>query len=140
MSKVAVVFWTGTGNTEIMANSIAEGVRAKGAEADVIFCSDFTAAKVAEYDRFAFGSPSMGLEVLEEAEFQPMWDEVKPALRGKSVLLFGSYDWGDGEWMRNWEAECEGAGITVADTVLAHETPDDDENAVCRAGGEKLMA
>jgi len=139
MSKVAVVYWSQTGNTEAMANAVAEGATAAGAEAALITASDFNAEAVAEYDAIAFGCPSMGVEVLEEAEFQPMWDAVKSSLSGKKVALFGSYGWGDGEWMRNWEAECAEAGISLAtESVLANEAPDDEATEKCKALGGAL--
>ena len=139
MSKVAVVYWSQTGNTEAMANAVAEGATAAGAEAVLITASDFNAEAVAEYDAIAFGCPSMGVEVLEEAEFQPMWDAVKSSLAGKKVALFGSYGWGDGEWMRNWEAECAEAGISLAtESVLANEAPDDEATEKCKALGGAL--
>jgi len=139
MSKVAVIYWSQTGNTEAMANAVAEGATAAGAEAALITASDFNVEAVAEYDAIAFGCPSMGVEVLEEAEFQPMWDAVKSSLSGKKVALFGSYGWGDGEWMRNWEAECAEAGISLAtESVLANEAPDDEATEKCKALGGAL--
>ncbi len=135
MSKVAVVYWSGTGNTEIMANAIAEGAVAKGAEVDILTSGNFTNDMVASYDSIAFGCPSMGAEVLEESEFQPMWDNVKDSLADKYVLLFGSYGWGDGEWLRNWEQET--TAKTLA-TYMCNETPDDDAKAACIACGEQL--
>ena len=103
MAKVAVVYWSGTGNTEYMANSIVEGAKGAGAEVETFTAGDFSPAKVAEFDVIAFGCPSMGEEVLEESEFAPMWDEVKGELSGKKVALFGSYGWGDGESSRSEE-------------------------------------
>lgn len=139
MSKVAVVYWSGTGNTESMAAAVSEGVTAKGAEASLITADGFTPGDVASYDAFAFGCPSMGAEVLEECEFEPMWDSVVSNLSGKNVVLFGSYGWGDGEWMRNWEDACNEAGITVVDTFICNETPDDDALESCRELGSKLV-
>ncbi len=136
MSKVAVVYWSGTGNTEAMANFIAEGVKNKGGEVDVLTSDSFTKDMLGAYDSIAFGCPSMGAEVLEETEFQPMWDSVKDSLAEKNVLLFGSYGWGDGEWMRNWEEE------TVAktlETYMCNETPDDEAEQACKECGEKLV-
>ena len=139
MSKVAVVFWSGTGNTEAMANAVAEGVKAAGGEAALLGAGDFNADAVASYDAFAFGCPAMGAEVLEEDEFQPMWDGVKAALSGKKIALFGSYGWGDGEWMRNWEEDAKAAGAALAaDSVMANEAPDDDALNACKALGETL--
>ena len=138
MSKVAVVFWSGTGNTEAMANAVAEGIQAAGAEAAVVGM-DFSADAVAGYDAIAFGCPAMGAEVLEEAEFQPLWDDVKGALSGKKIALFGSYGWGDGEWMRSWEEDAKAAGAELAcESVTANEAPDDDAVAACRNLGRAL--
>ena len=140
MSKIAVVFWSGTGNTEAMANAVAAGAQEKGAEVSVMGPSDFGAAAVAGYDGIAFGCPSMGVEQLEEADFQPMWDEVKGELSGKTVVLFGSYGWGDGEWMRTWEDEAKGAGaVLAADCVIVNGAPDDEGEANCKALGAALI-
>ncbi|MBR1555299.1 MAG: flavodoxin [Oscillospiraceae bacterium] len=134
MSKVAVVYWSQTGNTEAMANAIAEA-----AGAELITAADFSADKANEFDAIAFGCPAMGAEVLEEDEFQPMWDAVKANLNGKNIALFGSYGWGDGEWMRNWEEDAKTAGANlVTDSVTANEAPDDDALAACKALGEAL--
>ena len=139
MSKVAVVFWSGTGNTEAMADAVAQGARGAGASVDVLGPSDFDASKVAAYDGIAFGCPAMGDEVLEEDEFEPMFQDVKGALSGKAIALFGSYGWGDGEWMRNWEDDCKAAGANlVVDSVMANEAPDDDAIAACKALGAAL--
>ena len=134
MSKVAVVYWSGTGNTEMMANAVA-----KGAGAELFTAADFTADKAAEFDAIAFGCPAMGAEELEDGEFQPMFEAVQGSLAGKKLALFGSYDWGDGEWMRTWEARCADKGITLATaSVMANEAPDDDALAACRALGAEL--
>lgn len=139
MSKVAVVFWSGTGNTEAMANAVLEGAKAKGAEATLFEASGFNQAKAAEFDAIALGCPAMGAEVLEEAEFQPMFDDVKSALSGKKVALFGSYGWGDGEWMRNWEEEVRGLGANmVAEGLMVNEAPDDAGLEQCKELGGKL--
>lgn len=139
MSKIAVVYWSGTGNTEAMANFVAEGATGAGAEAEVISCADFSADKAANYDAIAFGCPAMGSEVLEEMEFEPMFDSCKNSLGGKKVALFGSYGWGDGEWMRSWEKNCDDAGVSLAcDSIICQEAPDDDTLASCRAMGKTL--
>lgn len=139
MSKVAVVFWSGTGNTEAMADAVAQGARGAGASVDVLGPSDFNATKVAAYDGIAFGCPAMGAEVLEEDEFEPMFADVKGALSGKPIALFGSYGWGDGEWMRDWEDDCKAAGANlVVEPVMANEAPDDEAIAACKALGAAL--
>ena len=140
MSKVAIVYWSGTGNTEAMANYVAEGVKKAGGEADLFTSAEFGADKAGEYDRIAFGCPSMGAEQLEESEFQPMFDEVSPVLSGKKIALFGSYGWGDGEWMRDWTTRMEAAGATVlnGEGLICHETPDEDGLNACRELGRQL--
>ena len=102
MSKVAVVFWSGTGNTEQMAEAVAEGAKSAGAEVTLANVNDFDSSSVVDFDGIAFGCPAMGAEVLEDSEFEPVFNECESALNGKSIALFGSYGWGDGEWMRNW--------------------------------------
>ena len=139
MSKVAVVYWSSTGNTESMANAVAEGAKAAGAEVTAFEASDFSADKMDEFDAIAFGCPAMGDEVLEEDEFEPMFSSCEAKLSGKKLGLFGSYGWGDGEWMRTWEETCKADGAVLAcDSVLANEAPDDDAVAACQALGKAL--
>ena len=134
MSHIAVVYWSGTGHTEAMAQAVA-----KAANADLFTASEFSGAQVSAYDAIAFGCPAMGAEVLEESEFQPMWDGVVSKLASKSAALFGSYGWGDGEWMRTWESECRNAGINLAyDCVTCCGSPDAACDAECRALGAAL--
>ena len=134
MNKVCVVYWSGTGHTEAMAQAVAESSQGK-----LFTAAEFGPDQAKEYDAIAMGCPAMGAEVLEEEEFQPMFDAVKPVLAGKKVALFGSYGWGDGEWMRNWEEECLGAGATLAcDSVICQDDPDEVALAACRALGETL--
>lgn len=138
--KAAVVYWSGTGNTEAMANAIAEGIKGKGAEVTVFTASEFGADKVAKFDVLAFGCPAMGAEVLEEDEFEPMFTEVEGSLKDKKVALFGSYGWGDGEWMRNWEERCINGGITLAaECLMINEAPDEDGLIKCNAFGAALI-
>ena len=141
MSKVAVVYWSSTGNTEAMANAVADGIREKGGEAVLHTCEDFDGSKVAEYDAIAFGCPAMGDEVLEDTEFEPMFDGCKDALKGKNIALFGSYGWGDGEWMRNWEerAKNDGATLVGGEGLIVNETPDDEALEKCAALGAELV-
>ena len=140
MSKIAVIYWSGTGNTEIMAQEVAAGAKAAGAEADVLTPSDFDSSKISAYDAIAFGCPAMGAEVLEEAEFEPMWNECEGRLSGVKIALFGSYGWGDGEWMRTWEQDCRGANISlVCESVICCETPGDIELEACRELGRELV-
>ena len=134
MGKTAVVYWSGTGNTETMAEAIKQA-----AGADLFSAAEFTADMMDNYKAIAFGCPSMGDEVLEESEFEPMFEACKPALKDKKIALFGSYGWGDGEWMRNWEADCKSAGATlICDSLIVNETPDDDGLEQCKKMGEAL--
>ena len=139
MSKVAVVFWSGTGNTQAMADAVAEGAKAAGAEVSVLGPSEFSKDKVAGFDGIAFGCPAMGAEVLEESEFDPMFTDVEGALSGKKIALFGSYGWGDGQWMRDWEDRCKAAGASlVTESVTANNAPGDDAIDACKALGGAL--
>ena len=138
MSKVAVVYWTGSGNTEAMAAAVAEGAETKGATVEQILAADFSLSAAEEYNAYAFGCPAMGAEELEDSEFQPMWDEVKGSLGDKKVVLFGSYGWGSGEWMDAWKEDAEEAGVNVIDSLIINEQPDDDGIADCHALGAQL--
>lgn len=139
MSKVAVVYWSGTGNTEAMAKAVEEGIKAAGSEAVVLTASEFDSSKVAEFDAIAFGCPAMGDEVLEEGEFDAMFTGIESSLKDKKIALFGSYGWGDGTWMRNWEDRCKAAGAVLAtDSVMANNDPDADAVASCKALGAAL--
>ena len=132
--KTAVIFWSGTGNTEEMAQAVAEG-----AGAELFSVSDFK-GNIGDYDAVAFGCPAMGAEVLEETEFEPFFIGIEGQLFGKKVALFGSYGWGDGEWMRNWEEQvkADGAFLVNGEGLIVNETPDDDALAQCRELGKKM--
>lgn len=139
MKKTAVVFWSGTGNTESMANAVLEGMKAAGAEAELFTSEQADSAKLAGFDAIAFGCPAMGAEELEETEFAPMFDAVKGSLSGKDAALFGSYGWGDGEWMRTWEDTCRSDGAVLAcESVICCEAPEDDALAQCKKLGATL--
>lgn len=141
MSHIAVVYWSGTGNTEAMAQAVAAGAREAGAQAELMTSAEFSAAQLASFDAVAFGCPAMGAEVLEEDEFEPMFSACESGLSGKKIALFGSYGWGDGEWMRNWEDTCRSAGAElVCDSVICQEAPDDDAVKACKDLGAALNA
>ena len=140
MAKIAVVYWSGTGNTEMMAAKVAEGAKAAGAEVEVFTASQFSAGMMDHYDAVAFGCPSMGAEQLEEQEFEPMFSDCEEKLKNKKIALFGSYGWGDGEWMRNWEETCIGDGAElVCKSVICNETPDAEADDACTALGKALV-
>ena len=134
MSQAAVVYWSGTGHTEAMAQAVAAA-----AQADLFTAAEFDADKAAHYAAIAFGCPSMGAEQLEESEFEPMFEAVKPTLAGKKIALFGSYGWGGGEWMRTWEDTCRSDGAVLAcESVICCEAPEDDALAQCKKLGATL--
>ena len=140
MSKIAVVYWSGTGNTEAMANAVLEGIKEAGAEGTLYTASEFGADMMDGFDAIAFGCPSMGSEQLEDSEFEPMFNSCESKLDGKKIALFGSYGWGDGEWMRNWEETCQNDGAVMAcDFVICNDVPDDEALAACRALGKALV-
>lgn len=133
--KTAVIYWSGTGNTEAMAKAVAEG-----AGAELFTVSEFS-GNVDDYDAVAFGCPAMGAEMLEEDEFEPFFTEIEGRLSGKKVGLFGSYGWGDGEWMRNWEEQCIADGAVMAgEGVICNEAPDDTATEQCVALGKALAS
>lgn len=132
--KTAVIFWSGTGNTEAMAKAVAKGA---GVEATPV--SSFS-GDLSDYEAVALGCPAMGAEELEDSEFEPFYSANESKLAGKNVALFGSYDWGDGEWMRLWadRVKAAGANIVGGEGLIANNTPDEDALAKCKALGEKL--
>ncbi len=132
---IAVVYWSGTGHTQQMAEAVAKACGGTLLTADL-----FSGADVDKYDAIAFGCPAMGAEVLEESEFEPMFDSCKPHLKGKKIALFGSYGWGDGEWMRNWEEDCAACGaVLCCDSVICQDEPDADALSACEALGKALL-
>ena len=139
MSKIAVVYWSGTGNTQAMTEAVAAGAQEAGAQVEVLEASAFGGEQVKAFGAIAFGCPSMGAEQLEESEFEPMFQSCEPELSGKKIALFGSYGWGDGEWMRNWEQICRDDGAELAcDSVICNEAPDEEAQAACAALGKAL--
>ena len=140
MSKIAVVYWSGTGNTEAMALAVADGIKEKGGESVVLTSAEFDASMMDTFDAIAFGCPAMGAEELEDSEFEPMFSACEAKLGGKKIALFGSYGWGDGEWMRNWEEQCKHDGAVLAcDFVICSDAPDADAAAACKALGAALV-
>lgn len=134
MARIAVVYWSGTGHTEAMAEAVA-----RGCGGELFTASAFAPEMVSAYDAIAFGCPSMGDEQLEESEFAPLFAACKPFLPGKRIALFGSYGWGDGEWMRDWEADCRNKGAVMAsDFVICNGEPDADAKEACRNLGKAL--
>ncbi|CDA69531.1 MAG: flavodoxin [Lachnospiraceae bacterium] len=140
MDKIYVIFWTMGGNTQAMAEAVADGIRKAGKEAEVAFVGTVPADTLKDASAFALGCPAMGAEVLEESAMEPFVMEVEGFAAGKKIALFGSYGWGDGEWMRDWEARMMAAGAEVVggEGVICHETPDEEGLEACRELGEKL--
>ena len=139
MNKIAVVFWSGTGNTEKMARAVARGAEQAGGESLLLSCSDFDVNSAASVDAIAFGCPAMGDEELEDSEFEPMFDSLGEALKNKKIALFGSYGWGDGEWMRRWEERCRDLGaVQVSGGLICCEEPDENTIQQCEELGSAL--
>lgn len=140
MDKIQVVFWTQSGNTQAMAEAIGKGITEAGKEANVVYVGSASLDELKAANAFALGCPSMGVEVLDEAEMEPFVAEVEGFASGKTIALFGSYGWGDGEWMRNWEESCKEAGANlVCDSVICQEEPDDEATDACKALGAALV-
>ena len=140
MDKVIVAYWSQTGNTAAMAAAIGDGITEAGKEAVVTDISSVSMDDLQAASAFALGCPAMGAEVLEEGEMEPFVTEVEAFASGKKIGLFGSYGWGDGEWMRTWESDCDSAGVNlVCESVICTETPDDAALEACRALGKALV-
>ena len=142
MSNIQVVFWSQSGNTEAMANAVADGIRKAGKEADVVFVSEASIDELKSAKVFALGCPAMGAEVLEEGEMEPFVSDLEMSVSGKTIGLFGSYGWGDGQWMRDWVDRMTSAGATVVDGegVICMGAPDADATAQCEALGARLAS
>ena len=139
MSKVGIIYWSSTGNTEAMAQAVEEGAKAAGADVEIMEVADADVDKALSYDVLALGCPAMGDEELEDSVFQPVFEACEPKLAGKKVALFGSYGWGDGDWMRSWEEKCQNDGVTLAaDSVICNEEPDDEAQAACIELGKAI--
>ncbi|MDR1021408.1 MAG: flavodoxin [Synergistaceae bacterium] len=141
MANVGIVYWSGTGNTERMAELIEQGAKEAGAAVTRKNVASASQDELAGYDVVVFGSPSMGAEVVEESEMEPFVTSALPGLKDKKAALFGSYGWGDGEWMRNWSAQLKSAGLKLLDDgLIVNETPDGDKADSCVAYGKKIAA
>ncbi|MGN0402630.1 MAG: flavodoxin [Acetatifactor sp.] len=140
MNKIYVVYWSQSGNTQAMAEAVGKGITDAGKEAAVVYVGDASIAELKNAKCFALGCPAMGAEVLEESEMEPFVCEVEGFASGKSIALFGSYGWGDGQWMRDWEERMMGCGATVLNSegLMCHETPDEAVIAECEALGKQL--
>ena len=137
--NIAVVFWSGTGNTASLADMVANGAREKGANVELIEAASFSSSDISKYDGFAFGCPAMGVEELEMDEFEPMFSSIESSLQGKRMVLFGSYDWGDGEWMRTWRDRCISDGADVLDTLIVNNAPDQESLLEAKKLGSLLI-
>lgn len=141
MKEIYVVYWSSTGNTQAMADLVAEGIKEAGGSAKVVEVSAMDAASLKDAESFALGASAMGAEVLDD-EMDSFVTEVEGFASGKTIGLFGSYDWGDGEWMRDWVTRMEGAGAKVVggEAAIVNMAPDDDEKiSACKALGKELV-
>ena len=140
MDKIYVVYWSQTGNTEAMAEAVARGIRSEGKESAVVEVGSISPEELKEEAVFALGCPAMGAEVLEESEMEPFVETLEAFVKGKTVGLFGSYGWGDGEWMRDWEERMQQAGANVigGEGVICQETPDQEALEKCEELGKNL--
>lgn len=142
MDKVYIVYWSQTGNTQAMAEAIGKGVMAAGKEAVVQFVTEASLDELKQVKGFALGCPAMGAEVLEEMDMEPFVTDVETFAAGKTIALFGSYGWGDGQWMREWVERMNGAGATVLNSegLMCQEMPDGGVLAECENLGKQLAA
>ena len=140
MSKIKVVYWSSTGNTEAMAEAIARGIESAGGEAQLLEEDNVSASDFSDDQVFALGCPAMGAEELEDSVVEPLVADLEGSVSGKKIALFGSYDWGDGEWMRIWAERMEKAGAQIVggEGLICNNTPDEDGIAACEKLGVKL--
>lgn len=140
MKDIAVIYWSGTGNTEKMAQAVAEGIKnSNQANARLMTVDKASVEDIKKVDAVALGCPSMGAEVLEETEMEPFIESIKDDVKGKKVALFGSYGWGDGQWMRDWEVRMEDYGVALVDDGLTvNEEPDEFAISACKELGRVL--
>ena len=139
MEKIYVIYWSMSGNTQAMAEAIAKGINDSGKEAVVQYVSEASVSELQDAKVFALGCPAMGAEVLEEGEMEPFVSEVEGIAAGKKIALFGSYGWGDGQWMRDWQDRCAAAGaVLCGEGLTVNEAPDDIALAECTALGKAL--
>ena len=142
MEKIYVIYWSMSGNTQAMAEAIAKGINDAGKEAVVQYVSEASVSELQDSKVFALGCPAMGAEVLEEGEMEPFVSEVEGIAAGKKIALFGSYGWGDGQWMRDWEERMSGCGAAIINGagLICHETPDDAMISECENLGKQIAA
>lgn len=139
MNRIAIVYWSGKGATEKMAEYVKTGIEAVGCVPDIYFASDFNAGLMSKYDKIAFGCPAMGNEELEPSEFEPMFNEIEPFLAGKKIVLFGSYGWGEGQWMKEWEIQAYNDGALLMDYgLIVQDEPDEEDRIECENLGTTL--
>lgn len=137
--KASVIYWSGTGNTEAMANEIASKLKELGADTKLVSVEEASIDDAKEAELLALGCPAMGAEELEEDYFRPYFDSIKDIIKDKKLAIFGSYEWNSGEWMDLWKKECEDDGIAVIDALIAYDHPDAEALEKCRELAEKLM-
>lgn len=133
-----IVYWSGTGNTEKMAELIAKGIIESGKDVNTINVSDVNIDELLNEDILILGCSAMGDEVLEESEFEPFIEEISTKISGKKVALFGSYGWGDGKWMRDFEERMNGYGCIVVETPLIVQNEPDEAEQDCIEFGKKI--
>ncbi len=141
MKNVVIVYWSGSGNTKMMAEAIESGAKEAGANVKLLEVSEATVDDVESADVAVLGCPSMGAEILEEDVMEPFVESLNGHVNGKPMALFGSYGWGNGEWMDDWTERMESYGASlVAESLIINETPDDDGLEQCNDLGKAVCA
>ncbi|MBN1057545.1 flavodoxin [Clostridium botulinum] len=134
-----IIYWSGTGNTEAMANLIAKGIEESGIKTEMINISSANVDNLKDENIVVLGCPSMGDEELEGGEFLPFLENVQEDLKNKKVILFGSYGWGDGQWMRSWEEEMTASGVNVAlEPLIVNYAPEGESGEQCIQYGREI--
>lgn len=140
MSKIGIIYWSGTGNTETMAEAIKEGVANAGADVE-LFSVDAFSGSINDYDGLILGCPACGDEELDDGEFEPFFNDNLENLSGKKVAIFGSYEWNEGEWIKVWANRCKEAGIELfkGEGLKVYSAPEDEHIEECKAFGEEFV-
>lgn len=139
MKKISIIYWSGTGNTETMAKAIQKGAKSENTDVKLVGVSEASLEDVSCADVVAFGCPAMGDEQLEENEMEPFIESILQDIKDKDIALFGSYGWGSGDWMTNWEEQMKEYGANlVEESLIINEEPDDDGLEKCKKLGKTL--
>jgi flavodoxin short chain len=139
LKTMVIVYWSGTGNTKEMAEALAAGAASTEVQVSLLSVDKASPEEVLQADGIALGCPAMGGEVLEELEMEPFVSELEQGVANKPMILFGSYDWGNGQWMRDWTERMQKGGACLLDEGLIQQGAlDATSEEACKQKGAKF--